>query len=451
MAAYVAVDIGTTHVKAVAVTDTGALAQTDAPTPWEMQNSRRILNPKVLLRVILVAVREALDRLGEVDYVISVAVTSMGEAGLYVSETEPLGFIGAWQDLQETQREYADLLSSWDPQGLFEMTGVAPSPKFGLFRMRAQHLPGSKGYWLSVADFLVWHLTGGIRVTHASLAARTMAYDWQSGDWNQTLLNWASLDPEQMPRIVTAPCSVGRVIQTDDVRLKGAAVIHAGHDHICAAYGADLQIGELLDSTGTAEPLLVRDKNPLLSIAARKNHMSWGMSLFGDKTHIGLLPTPGGGAAEVWARQVLGLEWSEITDLAEFRQTTVGFDPRQWASDDAMWQGLGFATGRLDLYWAVLNGVAESLAERIETVEYLMNRRYNRLKVVGGIARHKPWLAIRARHLKRTQLLMQPGNGAVIGAIRYAAEALGRPVPIAVKWIPWDSTSLKKIGDTLPK
>lgn len=441
MVAYVGIDIGTTHIKSMAATDEGEVGLASIHTPWISHSGNRELDPDVLVAAVLETVTRSLDSLQESTvHVAAVGVTSMGEAGLYVSDDGPLGYIGGWQDVQSTHEGYRDLMSVWDVQNLFERTGISPSPKFGLFRMRAQWPSGpmfrrQSLHWLSVADFIVWHLTGGVAVTHASLAARTLAYDWRRRGWDSDLLQWTQLCPEQLPKIINGTVTVGEVRVGSDARLLGAEVIHAGHDHVCAAFGADLQKGELMDSTGTAEPLLVREGAPMLSVEARKQGVMWGPSLFDDESFVMLMPTPGGGASEVWARDVLTIDSREMELSHEGRVTNVQFEPWHWEEGKAQWMGLGYGDNRLDLYWAVLDGVAESLSRRVMDMEQLMGSHYTRMKVVGGIVNHKVWVSIRSHRLGREQDLMQPENGALVGAIRSAATAVGVTMPVSVHWI----------------
>ncbi len=434
MAGYLAIDCGTTNVKAMLVTNDGMWAMASAPTPWEFRNNLRVLDPKRLIDATYEAIAKTLGTLNApIDKVVAIGVTSMGEVGLYVHRGEPQGYIGAWQDRKASLAAYESLLSMWDRQQLFERSGIAPNPKFGIFRMK---MAGKQtGHWLSVADFVVWHLTGGARVTHASLAARTMAYDWKNRAWEPNLLDWAQVDVGQMPTILTDPRSAG-VVVSDDRRLAGAEVIHAGHDHITAAFGAGLQSGELMDSTGTAEPLVIRANEPTLTPEACRLGMMWGQSLFDDRSYHALVPTPGGGAPEEWARELLALDWSDLAGLSAKRSTSVHFDAEKWLAGASSWEGLGYATSRLDMYWSVLDGVASSMVSRVDDLERLMNCRFDSVKVVGGVAKHTLWLDVRANHLHRQQRIMRPHSAALVGAIRYAARAVGTPDPIRITWRP---------------
>jgi xylulokinase len=432
---FLALDVGTTHVKALAARADGSWTQGSVKTPWHERQGRRVLDPAQLMGAIAQVVHESLSQFEPSDVrVAAVGVTSMGEAGLFVSERRPLNDIGAWQDVRGTEARYQELITRWEPQALFERTGIAPHPKFSLLRMRQERPADAFVGWLSVADYVIWALTGGARVTHPSLAARTMAYRWRERQWDAELLRWAGLEPAHMPTLQEDGAAVGPVVYTDDERLKGAWVVHAGHDHVAAAFGADLGTGQVLDSSGTAEPLVVRALEPVLSPLARQAQMAWGPSLFGDGSYIGLLPTPGGGACEAWARTTLNVSWAEIGALSAVPQTRVQFDATGWPQGAACWSGLGYDVDRLSLYGAVLDGVAESVAHRLKELEAISGQSYPALRVVGGVARHRLWLSVRARRLGRAQQVMDPPHAALIGALRAAARAVGQPCPVAVDW-----------------
>lgn len=437
MTTFIGLDIGTTTIKALAATNLGVAAEASAYTPWTREHNKQILKPAILWKTCQDVISQSLDGLdSKVNSVRALAVTSMGEAGLYVVGTTARTNIGSWQDLSRNEIAYQDFLTQWDPQEVFQRTGIAPGPKFGLFRMREDNLHLPEARWLSVADYVVWCLTGGsVVATHPSLASRTMAYNWQSGDWDAEMLEWAGLAPVNMPTIKSASQGLGVVTNCCDERIIGATVVNAGHDHVAAAYGADLQPGEMVDSTGTAESLLIRSAIPTVSQQARALGLMWGRSLFADGSFVALVPTPAGGAAESWARGMLGLRWDDVHAAA--RQTSVCFDAEGWHNHRAQWQGLGYDATPLDLYSAVLVGVAESVRDRLERAEMLMRRPYTSLKVVGGVVKHDAWLAIRAEILRRQQLLLKTTGGALFGAIRAAAAAVDAESPLVPIWEPY--------------
>lgn len=447
MSTYVSIDIGTTNIKAMAVTATQHWSEATLATPWSLRQGHRVLNPDRLLKGTIDVVRHVLDQSepigGRVD---ALAITSMGEVGLFVGSQGPLGEIGAWQDVSSTEEAYRNLLGTWDAEALYERTGIVPGPKFGIFRMRGEsHRSAGGAVWLSVADFIAWYLTGGTFATHASLAARTMAYAWQVEDWDDGLLGWAGLDRTHMPPITFGSDNLGPVRVTVEPRLAGAAVVNAGHDHVVGAYGAELAIGELMDSTGTAEPLVIRSSQPVLTREARSLGLFWSRGLFERDNHVALLPTPGGGAPETWARRVLGLSWSDLQQVGANRTTDVSFNVEEWMRGNASWHGLGYTRDRMDLYWAVLVAVAETLAKRIGDMEHLMQLRYPEVKVVGGIVNHALWLDVRAKAINRDQLLMHPANAALVGAAEAAAHSIGERLAVVPTW---DRVPLAAVRET---
>jgi sugar (pentulose or hexulose) kinase len=427
------VDIGTTHVKAMLVTAAGEVAEASVPTPWRTADGLRVMQTEDLLTAVERAIREVVGRKDPgVSFVDAVGVTSMGEAGLFV-DGRTCSEISGWQSVETVRPLYEALVRERGALALYRRTGVSPAPKFSLFQIKRDYARHTGASWLSVADYLVWHWTGGRRVTHESLAARTMLFNGQEQQWDDELLHWAGIDARHMPEVLGPDGFAGEVAVTGCRALKGAKIFHAGHDHIAAAFGGDLQSDELMDSTGTAEPILVRRSRPLIDERTLALQMMWGRSLFGDGDYIGLLPTPAGGGAESWAREVLGLAPEDL--LSPRWPAEERFDPLGWNDGRAAWTGLGVTTTRQDLYWAVLHGVARTLGEKVAAAEELLGMTVPSLKVVGGITHHSAWLRVRARYLSKSLKLMRPASAALVGAVRYAAEGLSAVCPLAVEWI----------------
>jgi sugar (pentulose or hexulose) kinase len=300
--------------------------------------------------------------------------------------------------------------------------------------MKRHRVTLKDGHWLSVADYLIWHWTGGVKATHASLAARTMAFDWQSRHWDEELLHWAEMTTGHVPALVASDGFAGEVVASVLPRLKGAQIFHAGHDHVAAAFGADLEGDEILDSTGTAEPLLVRTARPVITSRTLEFQTMWGRSLFRDDSYIGLVPTPAGGGVERWARETLGLTSKEAFEVRPFRESSVTFDAEGWTNRQASWRGIGRGTSRQVLYDAVLHGASKAVARRLPWAEAVMGKRCRRLKVAGGITQHRLWLAIRAQYFPLHQHPMRPHDAALVGAARYAAVGMGALWPLSVRW-----------------
>lgn len=434
---FVGIDVGTTHVKAMAWEPDRQPLIAARPTPWD--RSQGTLDPSALWSQVTAAVVEVLAA-ADAPAVTAVAVASMGEAGLFVDDRgHPLGPIVDWRRTVDSADGYRQLLAAgYDPLTLYRRTGMAPGPKFGLFRMWAQGrsrepLPSGRR-WLSVADYVVYRLTGGARATHGSLAARTMAFDWQRGQWDDDLLAFAGLSRPQLPEVLWRPQAVGRV-QDPSAPLAGALVTVAGHDHAVAAFGAALGTEAVLDSSGTAEPLVFAVDRPHPDLAALAAEVMWEPGLDPHRDcWVGLMPTEGGGAAETWARRVLAVDLRQWQP--ELTPNRPRFDPRGWNVGQARWTGVGPEVTARQLYQAVLEGVAEHIAERVGELGRLLRRDVAMVRLAGGAGHHAAWLRLRQVYLSCPLEVMDPTEGVLFGAVRWAAACAGEaglPVP---RWRP---------------
>src|SRR5690606_25485205 len=92
-------------------------------------------------------------------------------------------------------------------------------------RVREAAVP-ERAVWLSVADYIVYRLTGEI-ATDYSLAGRTYAFSLAEGEWDGEWLAQFGLAPELFPRPVAAGTLVGRVrpnVGTESGLAAGTAV-----------------------------------------------------------------------------------------------------------------------------------------------------------------------------------------------------------------------------------
>ncbi len=409
--AWIGVDVGTSRIKALAWSDSGELRLAACETPWQ----HRRLDGEVLARITLKTVLDSVDPWGPGVSIAAVGVTSMGEAGLWVDRRGPCGPVVGWQDEQDTREAYAQFQAHFDRAAVFAQTGIAASPKFGLFRMAVQPRSGPEATWLQVADWLIYRWSGGIRITHANLAARTMALDWRTRSWKADLLEFASATAANLPEVHRRPEAVAN-FQADggDHRLHSSILAHAGHDHASAYYGARLPQGVALDSSGTAEPWVLQANSPVLSAEALHHGMMWAPSVSGEGL-VGLLPTPAGGAAERWARSVFG---QAVGDPGG-----VEFQPEGFGQGRALFRGLGPDVRPDMLYEAVLTGVADSLGAGLQALRRIAGEPFADVAWTGGAVAHQRWTEIRVARIGARLWALEPSEAAALGALRAAVAA----------------------------
>ncbi len=410
--AWVGVDVGTSRIKALAWSDSGKMALAACETPWQ---DRRI-DGEVLAQAALKTVLNSVEAWGPEVRVAAVGVTSMGETGLWVDRRGPCGPVVGWQDERDTAEVYARFQATFDRAAVFAQTGIAASPKFGLFRMAVQDRSGPEASWLQVADWVIYRWSGGARITHANLAARTMALDWRTASWRADLLEFAAATPANLPEIHRGPYPVAAFrADSGDRRLRSTILAHAGHDHASAYYGARLPQGIALDSSGTAEPWVLEANGPYLSAEALKHGMMWAPSLSGSG-FVGLLPTPAGGAAERWARSLFGQETAGEPGGVEFRAEGFG-------QGRATFHGLGPDVRPAMLYEAVLTGVAVSLGAGLDALRQITGESLGDVAWTGGAVAHRRWTEIRLARIGARLWALDPSEAAALGALRGAMAA----------------------------
>ncbi len=252
------IDVGTTSVKAAAYDEDGReLARGRAPTPWRGTE----LNPDALLLAALEAADAALPAGAAVA---ALGVAGMAETGVLVDAGgRPVVPSIAWHDTRggdEARRIAAEL------PDFSERTGLPASELCTLAKyawMRAHWPDAERGVrWVNIAEWIVQSL-GGDSVAESSLASRTGFYDIHTGEPWEPALAFAGAPDGLMPPHAPAGTPLGRAAGAASGRadlagrLAGAVLTVGGHDHCCAAVGADAAgEGDVLDSCGTAEAIL---------------------------------------------------------------------------------------------------------------------------------------------------------------------------------------------------
>ena len=268
------VDVGTSACKAAIVDAAGReVAHGQAPTPWERVPTGAQVEPDALLRAVVAAAKEAIDR-GPEGRVAGIGVTSMAETGMLVDgRGGVLHPAVAWHDARGAD-DAAHLAR--DLPDFSARTGLPPTPLCTLVKLRHLGAAGA-ARWLNVAEWVVERL-GGRHVSELSLSSRTGLLDLDSAAPYDDALAWAGLPRDLLGERVAGGAEAGR---SDGALLpgtEGAALTVAGHDHVVAGAGVGvIAPGEVLDSCGTAEAL-VRVAPPL-DAAARERSVRGGVTV----------------------------------------------------------------------------------------------------------------------------------------------------------------------------
>lgn len=429
----VGVDVGTSAIKVGAFDERGgllALRRGVTPTT-RLGGGVAEHDAEALWSVTSSLLRDLVAELGNASRIAGVAVASVGEAGLPVdARGRALRPAIAWYDTR-AGAEAAWLAARVGTDRINRITGQSLDPHYGLSKLlwvRA-HEPAvfrATGHWLSLADFIVLQLTGEL-VTDPTLASRTLAWDQRTQAWSAELLAEADLEPRLFPRVAQSGSAVGgvRAEAAAQTGLRaGTIVASGGHDRLCGAYAVRSGSMTLVDSTGSAEAVVV----PVAEFVERTAEEAGHVACYADvvpgqfvfSARVGYA-----GALVDWFRRLVAdppsgrtagpreagpddltvlealtrliptpLDLSGLMVYPSFgRVVTPVWDPR---SAPGAILGLTIAHERGQLLQALLEGICYSLRRNLEWLGELGAAPGGMLRVEGGATRNPVWMQLKA-------------------------------------------------------
>lgn len=419
MEGMIALDVGTTHIKAVLFGEDGEeLWKRKVPTPLEHDEWGAVYRPGVLWGLVHGMLLEACGALSDVS-VTGIAVTGMAEAGLAVDRI--------------TGRELSDIIPWFDRRSIgfvgqgeaFERTGLRNSYKYGLYKFLwvLEHSPidRSRTVWLSVCDYVVYKLTGAF-VTEPGFAARTYLYDIGAGCWDEERMAAFGLNKENFP-------CVGASGETAGIwEEKKIPVALAGHDHVCAAFAMLYSDpGRICDSAGTSETYI--------GLAGKRggefrqeDGLQYGP--FGDSRWYYMANIPSSGHSLEWYRkklQLTELSYEELnrnleelpkgpTGILYFPWLTGSGSPYYEASMQGALLGLREAHSGLDIMKGMIEGIQYQGALLLEQIEKVQGVQIGEVICGGGAVNNHALMQMKADILGRKVLVPACRETTALGA-----------------------------------
>ena len=393
----VALDVGSSSVRAVAYDEHGVAEPGDAQLAYALSGADELV----------AACRAVLAQVGEGD---ELAISCFWHSLVAVDDSDrPLTPVLTWRDLGSVARLP-------DPVGYHRRTGCFPHPAYWPAKIRRLRDEGVRAArYLSFGDYLLLRLAGEARSSTSS-ASGTGLFDPNRLDWDDETLAAVGVDRAQL-----APVS-------DDVV---AGVRPALGDGACSNVGAGCttrERAELMIGTSAA----LRVVYPAGSAAPRPGLFLYrlddarfcegGALSDGGNLHAWLLRTlrdvPGTGLADR-APAAHGLAFAPFLG----GERSLGWNAERRGAI----RGLSFATSAADLVQAALEGVCYRLADVLDALGGVES-----VVVTGGALLANPdWVQILADVLGRTLEVSAVREGSARGAAMMALERAGLPVPPA--------------------
>lgn len=446
---FLGLDIGTTHIKAVAYDVRGearGIARVSTPAHATHDGGAHYLAAELWTGTVQ-AVRMCTEQLRDCR-IEAVGIASMAESGVLLDASgEPAGPILAWYDPRPGRflGQVRELVPSLE---LFRRTGLRPHSKYSLLKLlwMKEHLPDAwkrAASWLHVAEYIAFRFTG-VRRTEMSLASRTMLFHIGRISWDEELIREFGIKRELLQPVIPsgAACgTVGREAATQTGIPEGTPVTIAGHDHVVGTFGiGGTNEGDVVNSCGTAETLVVTVPPMEMRLFSEVPDFSVGCHVLPERRYAMLSVGTTGGVVE-WFLRLAGWNYDRLLEALSAERGGApgcGFYPFLYGDAEmvrdiqAAWFGgpvSGMDPGRMAL--AMIYGLCCQFRHRMRVLEE-SGIRVGRLLVTGGATRNPVWMQGKADMLNRPLLIVGDSEGVARGAAMLAAKAVRFPDRIPV-------------------
>jgi len=448
--ALLGIDIGTTGTKVIAFDGEGkilarAYREYELKTPREGWNE---LDADEVWSLAEDAIREVGSRVTGIQ---ALGISAQGEAFVPVDgDGKTLGpSIVTFDNRARGQAE--ELIGKFGHAEIMHRTGMPPShictlPKILWWKQSKPDIFKKAAKFLCFQDFAFLRM-GLDPAIDLSLAARTMALDIHTGQWDAELTAAAGIDASRLARPLPSGAVVGKLDGKTANRLglePGVLAVTGGHDQTAGAFGCGIaRPGEAMYATGTVECIAAVFDQIVTNDTMRSNNLCcYPHVVEGAWASIGFNFT--GGSLLRWYRDAFcrlekasaALDNHDTYDvmLAEMPKEPTGVlvlphftstgTPHMDPEPISAIVGLTLASGKGHMTKAILEGTTYEMKLNLELMKEA-GIQISRLRAVGGGAKSDKWLQIKADIMGLPIVRMEVTEAACLGVALLAGMAAG--------------------------
>lgn len=285
-------------------------------------------------------------------------------------------------------------------------------------------------------DYVRFAMTGKISM-ELSDAAGTSLLDMTTNQWSQPILEELSIDKKLCPSLTASTDEVG-FISTDFAEKSGLStqtkVFAGGADNACGALGAGIvEDGKTMVSIGTSGVLLSYEETASLDFHGKLHYFNHAA----PNAYYSMGVTLSAGHSLEWFKQTFAPQESFEELLASVEQTPIGargllFTPylvgERTPYSDALIRGsfigLDSAHTLAHLTRAVLEGITFSLNDSLALMRE-EGKSIDAIVSIGGGAKNREWLQMQADIFNAPIIRLEHEQGPGVGAAMIAAYGLG--------------------------
>ncbi len=370
--------------------------------------------------------------------IIALGVTGQGETLIVLDKQgRPLRKAIVWLD-NRAKAEAEAIRKEFGRDLVYRMTGQPeivpawPAAKMVWLREHEPEVFKSTGKFLMLEDYLIYRLSGTFATDHA-LNPSTLYYDLRNGCWWERMLDFLRVSPCQLPTLLNSGACAGSVVAETGLSHETAVTV-VPIDQVAAAVGAgNIAPGLVTETTGGALAVCATVARPVYDPKMRipiYRHGVPGLFL--------LMPwIPTAGMILRWFRDEFGegMDYSELdTRAATVSPGCAGLimlphfsgmnSPEVNPRAKGVFWGISTAHRKAHFIRAILEGISFALRDNIELL-LDFGVACQELTSLGGGARSKLWLQIKADTLQREIKTIHCEEATCLGAAVLAATGTG--------------------------
>jgi len=443
----IGIDAGTTNLKVILFDlDGNIVSSASSSNPVYSEGNLHYFLPDKIWEIISGLIEKVASEVkGNIS---NISVASVAESVVPIGKDgETLFPAIAWYD-ERTKEQLGWVLDKIDPQTIYSITGLRPLPIYSINKMLwmkkyKREIFDKAKVWLPICDFIAYKLSGEM-ATDYSQASRFMAFDLNTLDWSDKILDIVEIPRTVLPKPLSSGTVLGKVKNASNLELKADTVVTTGgHDHVCGAFIVGcFKKGIVLDSMGTAETFLVSTEKPTLNLDVKESpNIVVGSHVVKDKYSIHLGLHFSGGLIEWAAKLMNALGESKdknlldrFSDLAEksppgsngfFCPPHLGGStvPIRDIQARGMFLGLRREHTPSDIARGVLEGLSFeaklvlSILEKFEPIEKIVG--------IGGGSKNLTWLKIKSSIIDKVIEIPKVVEGTAMGSAFLGALGVG--------------------------
>lgn len=441
MKIYIGIDVGTTSLKAVALTENG-LTVASAKSSYELHANAEQATQSAedwwraaceAIRSLVSQIRKDPDERIANAKICAISTSAQGGSTTALdADLSPMIEAITWMD-KRSSAQMSELNERFLAETFYKRYGwrLTPSSDASKLLWIKQNLPElheSATCFPSTLGYVNLCLTGSI-VEDPTCAAIRRLYDINTKEMSEDMLDHLGIKAHQLPATHPTGALVGKLSgrAASELSLDGEVCVYNGaHDQYCASIGSGtVECGELMLATGTAWVLFGITETPLFS----DSYISPCLHPAGD---YGALSTVSGiGATFEWFSSLCATPLPELSEGAKsrrdkteslfFRPSASGTGLLIGDSKGAYIKGLSIGHDKYDIALALMEGAAFEAALVIEEYKKSGMSDVTSVTMTGGATASKLWQSIIADVTGLDVYVCTETNSPAIGAAVIAA------------------------------